>query len=173
MLQGFFMQTSYYVLGRNHISRREKNALFWSTRPTHSHGRYWSLFSNMLSVRPSVSKSRKKQNNFQARIAIATGGTVGSGQVDHWWHTCLVFLSMQQKRWWKTYEIVSQDLLCVAIFSNWRYNKMNDEFSSHFTCSKLGASLSPSWPWPIRQLWILIKAWQWPKFNCTFPLLVL
>ena len=31
--------------------------LFWSTRPTHSHGRYWSLFSHEVSVRPGVRPS--------------------------------------------------------------------------------------------------------------------
>ena len=27
---------------------------YWSTRPTHSHSRQWSLFSHVVSVRPSV-----------------------------------------------------------------------------------------------------------------------
>ena len=47
----------------------------WSTRPIHSHGRKWSLFSHVLSVRPSQ-RFKISQNNFQARIVIAYGATV-------------------------------------------------------------------------------------------------
>ena len=37
-----------------------------------------------LSFRPSVFQNHAKQNNFQMRTVIATGGIVWSGQVDHW-----------------------------------------------------------------------------------------
>ena len=62
---------------------------YWSTRPTHKHGRLWSLFSYMSSVRTSVctsvlphlSKGRKTKQ-FDC----------GSGRVDHWWHlSCQLF----------------------------------------------------------------------------------
>ena len=52
----------------------------WSTRPTHCHGREWSLFLHVCFVltyvvRPHFSKSR----------------ICGSGQVDHWWLACPFF----------------------------------------------------------------------------------
>ena len=47
----------------------------WSTRPTHSHDLRWSLFLHVLSVRP-FPLFKISQNNFEARIVIATGGTV-------------------------------------------------------------------------------------------------
>ena len=52
-----------------------------------------------LSVRPSVPtfQNLTKQNNFQVRIVLATGRTVGrgSGRVDHWCHSCLVLFYVQ------------------------------------------------------------------------------
>ena len=46
-------------------------------RPTHSHGRWRSLFSHMLSFRPSVRNHFSKQNIFQAKRMFTNGETVG------------------------------------------------------------------------------------------------
>ena len=54
-------------------------SFYWSARPTHSQG--WSLFSHLVSVRPfPLFKISKKQNKFQVRIVIASGGTVGPAE---------------------------------------------------------------------------------------------
>ena len=58
----------------------------WSTRPTHSHGQWWSLFLHLSSVHPHFSK----QNKFQAKTMVATAETV---RLVEWIidESCLVF----------------------------------------------------------------------------------
>ena len=69
--------------------------VFWSTRPDHSHTRWWSLFSFTLSVRPFVRPYFSKQNKFQAKIMFATDETVGLAEwiIDD---TCLVQIVSQK-----------------------------------------------------------------------------
>ena len=70
---------------RHRRSLRTAPVLYWSTRPNHSHGRWWSLFSLVLcsSVRPSpLFKILQSKTTFKPEY--------WSGRVDHWYHTCLV-----------------------------------------------------------------------------------
>ena len=70
-------------------SRRESLFSFlWSTRPTHSCGRYSDHYFRMLF--PYVLQNIAKQNKHRVKIMITTSVAVGLGQVDHW---CLVLFT--------------------------------------------------------------------------------
>ena len=68
-------------------------SFFWSTRPTHSHGRKGSVFSHMLSVRPSIRPSPlfKFRKTKQQKTMFAIGVTMGLAEwiIDDTW---LVFI---------------------------------------------------------------------------------
>ena len=65
-------------LGQSHSRSSSEHNFFlnWSTRLTHSHGQYCSMFLHMSSVRPSVCPHFPKQNKFHAKTMFATDETM-------------------------------------------------------------------------------------------------
>ena len=109
---------------------------YWSTRPTHSHGRQESLFSYMLSIHPSLPKCSKAK---QQKTMFSTGMTMGLAEwiIDD---TCLVFLFF---------------LNCRKVHS-WK-----KECSRKMMKKKISKSLTRLWDgmlkwqkWHFEQIWI-------------------
>ena len=123
-----------------------KGLMNWSTRPTHSHGRLWSLFSHMLSVRPSIRLSPQQQ-----KTMVATGETVGLAE----WiigDTCLVFSTLSSihsqiiafQKWYTKLNVISWNFVVQVL---WRRFKVQINQTHEKNCKKK--------PWNVKKLKLL------------------
>ena len=113
--------------------------VFWFTRLTHRHGRYWSLFSHMLSV---TFQNIAKQNNFQAKTMFTTGETVGLAEwiiVD----TYLVFLT----------------LTCDSVMPKAKANLALSGPAKYFVCSKVFSRAKICWPENVGLVCFFLGSW--------------